>query len=201
MTNPTDDRSVCVVIPMPNDPPWELFGAISDDIPIIVCDDSNRKLTAPSERDLFRPPPRRPMRASITPPYLAQRPVENFGHYWAYKEGFDHRSRLRLRHPRRLGRRPPVVSHHRHCSRRPVAQGGWVNSIENDEFYALSIRISLGELSQVIDTTASGEVSSTWASGIGARPQRSRQVLEGAALRPGPARTSCIALGNIRSAA
>ena len=44
MTNPTDDRSVCVVIPMPNDPPWELFDAISDDIPIIVCDDSNGKL-------------------------------------------------------------------------------------------------------------------------------------------------------------
>ena len=49
MTNQSDDRSVCVVIPMPNDPPWELFDAISDDIPIIVCDDSNGKL-APAPR-------------------------------------------------------------------------------------------------------------------------------------------------------
>ena len=46
----TNDLKVCVVSPMPSDPPWELFDEIPDDIPIIVPDDSDGNL-APAPRD------------------------------------------------------------------------------------------------------------------------------------------------------
>jgi hypothetical protein len=71
---------------------WEMFAALSEDVPIIVCDDSDGQLA---------PPPRRNVRYFD---YAAQKKVagghydaiphkssacRNFGHYLAYKEGFD----------------------------------------------------------------------------------------------------------------
>ena len=97
---------------MPNDPDWALFDAIPDDVPIIVIDDSDGKLA---------PPPR----ANATYyDYAAQRAVmakhweaiphrsaatRNFGHYLAYREGYDIIIALDYdcRRPPRLARDPP----------------------------------------------------------------------------------------------
>jgi len=167
MTNPTDDRSVCVVIPMPNDPPWELFDAISDDIPIIVCDDSNGKL-APAPRPNVTYFDYAAQEAYAGKHYAAMphrsAASRNFGHYWAYKEGFD----VIIALDYDCDTRGDWVGDHLSClttvtdqpAVKPVALGGWVNSIENDEFYARGYpyEYRTSELSQVIDTTASGEV-------------------------------------------
>jgi isopenicillin-N epimerase len=48
-----EDRSVAVVIPIPSDPPWELFDAIPPEIPIIVSDDSDGNLTPPERDNVF----------------------------------------------------------------------------------------------------------------------------------------------------
>ena len=81
-----------MVIPIPDDPPWELFDAIPPEIPIIVSDDSDGKLA---------PPPRDNV---CYFDYAAQRDYcgehfaamphksaasRNVGHYIAYQEGFD----------------------------------------------------------------------------------------------------------------
>jgi len=167
MTNQSDDRSVCVVIPMPNDPPWELFDAISDDIPIIVCDDSNGKL-APAPRPNVTYFDYAAQEAYAGKHYAAMphrsAASRNFGHYWAYKEGFD----VIIALDYDCDTRGDWVGDHLSClttvtdqpAVQPVAQGGWVNSIENDEFYARGYpyEYRTSELSQVIDTTASGEV-------------------------------------------
>jgi len=52
-TTGADNRSVAVVIPMPNDPPWELFDQIPANIPIIVSDDSNGNLTPPDRDNVY----------------------------------------------------------------------------------------------------------------------------------------------------
>ena len=77
---------------MPDDPPWELFDAIPPNIPIIVSDDSDGKLSPPPRDNVWYFD------------YAAQREYcgehfaamphksaasRNVGHYIAYKEGFD----------------------------------------------------------------------------------------------------------------
>lgn len=146
--------------------PWELFGAISDDIPIIVCDDSNGKL-APAPRPNVTYFDYAAQEAYAGKHYAAMphrsAASRNFGHYWAYKEGFD----VIIALDYDCDTRGDWVGDHLSClttvtdqpAVQPVAQGGWVNSIENDEFYARGYpyEYRTSELSQVIDTTASGE--------------------------------------------
>ncbi len=107
-----DTRSVAVVIPIPDDPPWELFDAIPTNIPIIVSDDSDGKLSPPPRDNVWYFD------------YAAQREYcgehfaamphksaasRNVGPLHRLQGGLrrHHRPRLRLRHPRGMARRPP----------------------------------------------------------------------------------------------
>ena len=167
MNDTTDDRRVCVVIPMPNDPPWELFDAIGDDVPIVVCDDSDGALApaprsnvtyfdyAAQERYTGRHYGAIPHRSAAS---------RNFGHYWAYREGFD----VIIALDYDCGTRGDWVGDHLSClgpvtgqpAVKPVVEGGWVNSIESDEFYSRGYpyEFRTPELARVTDTTVSGEV-------------------------------------------
>lgn len=131
-----DTRSVCVVIPIPNDPPWELFDAIPTDIPIIVSDDSDGRLAPPPRDNVFyldyaaqeayagRHYAAMPHRSAAS---------RNIGHYVAYREGFDVIIALdydcRTRpgwleaHLDSLGKRVDGAAI------QPIAPNGWVNSI------------------------------------------------------------------------
>ena len=44
--------SVCVVVPIPDDPPWDLFDTIPAHIPIIVSDDSDGHLAPPGRANV-----------------------------------------------------------------------------------------------------------------------------------------------------
>jgi hypothetical protein len=135
--------NVVVVIPIPNDPDWSIFSELSEDVPIIVCDDSNGKLS---------PAPRKNVRFFD---YPAQEAVmgknwsaiphksaasRNFGHYLAWKEGYDvivaldYDCRTRTgwlgQHLEALGRVDGAPA------TRPLTPGGWVNSVEQPGFYA-----------------------------------------------------------------
>ena len=87
-----DARSVAVVIPMPNDPPWELFDEIPSDVAIIVSDDSNGNLAMPT-RDNVYIYDYAAQEAYAGPHYEAMphrsAASRNIGHYIAYREGFD----------------------------------------------------------------------------------------------------------------
>lgn len=154
---------VAVVIPIPNDPDWSIFDDLSQDVQIIVCDDSDGKLA---------PAPRRNVRFFD---YAAQRAVmgehwpaiphksaacRNFGHYLAYKEGFDiivaldydcrTRSGWLQQHLETLGRVQDA----------PAVQGTWINTIEQPGFYSRGYPYEFrnAEASAVVETVASGDV-------------------------------------------
>lgn len=163
----TDDRRVCVVIPMPNDPPWELFDAIPAEIPIIVCDDSNGKLA---------PPPRENVQyfdyaqqEAYSGEHYAAMPHKsaasrNFGHYWAWKEGYD----VIIALDYDCGTRDGWLDAHLECltdvdghpALKPVVDNGWVNSVESEEFYARGYpyEFRTPELARVTETTATGTI-------------------------------------------
>lgn len=159
--------SVAVVIPMPNDPPWELFDAIPTDIPIIVSDDSDGQLTMPDRPNVY------------FFDYAAQKEYcgehydamphksaasRNVGHYIAYKAGFD----VIIALDYDCGTRPGWLESHLSClgpvtdapALRPTVPGGWINSIECEGFYARGYPYELRTpaLSGVEETTASGTV-------------------------------------------
>jgi hypothetical protein len=168
-----DARTVCVVVPIPADPPWELFDAIPDDIPIIVSDDSDGKLA---------PPPRANVHYFD---YAAQRAYagehfaamphksaacRNIGHYIAWKEGFDvvialdydcqTRPGWLTTHLDALGTRVDAPG------LRPVEENGWVNPItasfpNGDAVYArgLPYEWRAPELAEVVEAPVSGRVA------------------------------------------
>ena len=170
--NPADQKasgrpSVAVVIPMPNDPPWELFDAIPPDIPIIVSDDSDGQLTVPDRDNVF------------FYDYASQKQYcgshydamphksaasRNVGHYIAYKEGFD----VIIALDYDCGTREGWLDAHLGClgdvtdsrALRPTVSGGWINSIECEGFYARGYPYELRtpSLSGVEETTATGSV-------------------------------------------
>src|SRR4030081_3429084 len=84
--------NVAVVIPIPNDPDWSIFEELSEDITIIVCDDSDGKL-APAPRRNVRYFDYAAQQAVMGDHWLAiphkSAACRNFGHYLAYREGFD----------------------------------------------------------------------------------------------------------------
>jgi hypothetical protein len=162
-----DTRSVAVVIPIPDDPPWELFDAIPTNIPIIVSDDSDGKLALPPRDNVWYFD------------YAAQREYcgehfaamphksaasRNVGHYIAYKEGFD----VIIALDYDCGTRPGWLEAHLEAldkvveapALRPVIDNGWVNSIDAEGVYARGYPYELRtpELSGVEATTATGEV-------------------------------------------
>lgn len=162
-----DDRKVAVVIPIPNDPPWELFDAIPTEIPIIVADDSDGRLA---------PPPRENVhyfdyaaQEAYCGEHYAAMPHKsaasrNFGHYYAYKEGYD----VIIALDYDCGTRPGWLETHLEClttvtdapALEPKAEDGWVNSIEAEGFYARGYpyEFRTPELAEVRETTASGDV-------------------------------------------
>lgn len=133
-----DERSVCVVVPIPNDPPWELFDAIPTDVPIIVSDDSDGRLAPPGRPNVYYFD--YAAQAAYAGEHYAAMPHKsaasrNIGHYIAWKEGFDvvialdydcqTRPGWLEAHLSALGRveNAPGV--------RPVAPNGWVNPVTN----------------------------------------------------------------------
>jgi hypothetical protein len=155
--------TIAVVIPIPNDPDWSIFEELSQDVPIIVCDDSDGKLA---------PPPRRNVRYFD---YSAQRKVmgdhyaaiphksaaaRNFGHYLAYKEGFDVIVALDYDCRTRAGWLDQHLETLRQVQDAPAVRGTWVNSVVQPGFYARGYPYEYrnAEASAVTETTISGEV-------------------------------------------
>lgn len=162
-----DSRSVAVVIPIPDDPPWDLFDAIPVDIPIIVSDDSDGKLAPPPRDNVYYFD------------YAAQRDYcgehyaavphksaasRNVGHYIAYKEGFDVIVALDYDCGTRAGW---LETHLAALTKvveapalRPVVDDGWVNSIDVDGFYSRGYpyEFRTPELAAVEATVVTGEV-------------------------------------------
>lgn len=156
-------RKVAVVIPIPNDPDWGLFEAISEDIPIIVCDDSDGRLS---------PAPRGGVRFFD---YAAQRDVmgvhydaiphksaaaRNFGHYLAFREGFDVIVALDYDCRTRPGWLRQHLETLRLAVEAPALTGHWINTVEAPGFYARGYPYEYRnpEASAVGETTATGEV-------------------------------------------
>jgi hypothetical protein len=158
-----DARRVAVVMPIPNDPDWSIFADLSEDVPIIVVDDSDGKLA---------PPPR----ANVTYyDYAAQREImganydaiphksaatRNFGHVVAYREGYDVIIALDYDCRTRAG----WLEQHLEClgpvQDAPAVQGAWINSVEQPGWYARGYPYELRnpEAGAVTETTATGEV-------------------------------------------
>jgi hypothetical protein len=136
------DRStarVAVVIPIPNDPDWTIFEEISEEIPIIVVDDSDGHLAAPPRKNVqfFDYAAQRAYMGDHYPaiPHKSAA-TRNFGHYVAYREGYDVIVALDYDcRPRpnwledHLGALGQVVDV-------PALRAAWVNSIEQDGIYA-----------------------------------------------------------------
>ncbi len=168
----TDGRSVCVVIPMPNDPPWELFDAIPTDIPIIVSDDSDGRLAPPPRENVYYYDYAAQERyAGVHYAAMPHRSAasRNIGHYIAYREGFDVIVALDYD----CGTSADWLATHLAAlsavveapALAPVTANGWVNSInqtfpDGEAVYARGYPYELRtpELAGVVPSTASGEV-------------------------------------------
>lgn len=162
-----DTRSVAVVIPIPDDPPWELFEAIPEDIPIIVSDDSDGRL-APPPRDNVYMLDYAAQEAYCGRHYAAMphksAASRNVGHYVAYREGFDVIVALDYD----CATRPGWLETHMEALTKvveapalaPVVPGGWVNSIDRPGVFARGYPYELRTeaLAAVEETTATGEV-------------------------------------------
>jgi hypothetical protein len=155
--------TVAVVIPIPNDPDWTIFEDLSDDVQIIVCDDSDGKLA---------PAPRRNVRFYD---YAAQRQVmgdhypaiphksaacRNFGHYLAYKEGFDVIIALDYDCRTRAGWLDQHLQSLGAVHEAPAVAGNWINTIEQPGFFSRGYPYEYrnAEASTVKDAVASGVV-------------------------------------------
>lgn len=132
-------RSVAVVMPIPNDPDWSLFEELSEEVPIIVVDDSDGKLA---------PAPRGNVRFFD---YQAQRDVmgdhwdaiphrsaatRNFGHYLAYVEGYDVIVALDYDCRTRSGWLETHLESLRSVDETVALEGSWINTVTCDGFYA-----------------------------------------------------------------
>jgi hypothetical protein len=158
-----EPRRVAVVIPIPNDPDWTIFEELSEDIAIIVPDDSDGRLS---------PPPRSNV---VYYDYAAQRDVmgehydtiphksaacRNFGHVVAYREGYD--VIVALDYDCRV--KPGWLDEHLEClttvTDAPALRGAWINSITAEGFYARGYPYEFrnAEASRMTETVASGPV-------------------------------------------
>jgi len=153
--------NVVVVIPIPNDPDWSIFEELSQDIPIIVVDDSNGKLA---------PPPRRNVRVFdyaeqerlMGKHYIAQphksAATRNFGHYLAYKEGFDVIIALDYDCRTRAGWLDQHLEALGPVENAPALRAEWINSIEAPGFYSRGFPYEYRDGSAPVETAATGEV-------------------------------------------
>jgi len=156
-------RDVVVVIPIPNDPDWSIFDEISEDVPIIVIDDSDGKL-APAPRANVRFFDYAAQERVMGRNYRAQShksaATRNFGHYLAYQEGAD--VIIALDYDCRP--RPGWLARHTGAlgavSDAPAVSGAWINSIEQPGFYARGYPYEYRNehASAVTETVATGTV-------------------------------------------
>jgi hypothetical protein len=136
---PEATTSAVVVMPIHQDPDWTLFDALDDRIPIIVVDDSDGKL---------RQPDRNGVRFYD---YAAQRDVmgrhyeavahhssatRNFGHYLAYREGFDIILALDFDCHLRPGWLETHLSALTDVLDAPALEGPWINTMGISGIYA-----------------------------------------------------------------
>ena len=154
--------SIAVVIPIPNDPDWSIFDEISAEIPIIVVDDSDGRLSGTSRPNVrfFDYTAQRKVMGEQYPaiPHKSAA-CRNFGHYLAYQEGFDYI--IALDYDCRP--RPGWLDDHLHCLGQrdgaPALAGRWINTIEAPGFYSRGFPYEFRNAENVpAETTASGEV-------------------------------------------
>jgi hypothetical protein len=165
--DPRSERTVAVVIPIPADPDWSLFDEISEDVPIIVCDDSDGKLASPPRKNVTYwdyAAQREFMGAHYDAISHKSAACRNFGHVVAYREGFDVIVALDYdckvppgwldEHLAALGQvvQAPAVA--------PQRDDGWVNSITAEGWYARGYPYELRNSvdARVRETTATGNV-------------------------------------------
>ncbi len=165
--------SVCVVVPIPNDPPWELFDTIPAHIPIIVSDDSDGQLAPPGRANVhYLDYAAQQAYAGIHYDAMPHKSAasRNIGHYVAWKEGFDVVIALDYdcrtgpgwldTHVQALGKRVDATAV------RPARTGGWINPIEQtfplgDPVYARGYPYEWRspDLAQMQTDTVSGDVA------------------------------------------
>ena len=154
--------TIAVVIPIPNDPDWSIFDQISPEIPIIVVDDSDGRL-APASRSNVRFFDYTAQRQVMGDHYSAiphkSAACRNFGHYLAYREGFDVIIALDYDCRPRAG----WLRDHLTClsQRRsaPALAGRWINTIEAPGFYSRGFPYEFRNAENPpSEVTASGEV-------------------------------------------
>ncbi len=152
-----------VVVPVPNNFDWDLFREIPEDIPIMVVDDSDGKIDRTPRKNV-RFFDYAAQRAVMGIHYAAiphkAAAIRNFGHYLAFREGFDVIVALDY------DCRPGLGWLHEHLSLLgpvqdvPAVAGKWINSIEAPGFYARGFPYEYrnGEAAAVTESVASGEV-------------------------------------------
>jgi hypothetical protein len=206
---PVDDRrTVAVVIPIPDDPPWELFDAIPAEIPIIVSDDSDGRLAPPPRPNVYYFD--YAAQEAYCGRHYAAMPHKsaasrNVGHYIAYREGFD----VIIALDYDCGARNGWLETHLGALAKaveapalaPLNPAGWINSIDAPGVYARGFPYEwrTPELTAVGKTTATGEVKLNMGVWDGILDLNGVDKLQSGepgdpGLAPGPNR---IALGNI----
>jgi len=156
-------RATAVVVPVPNNFDWDLFQEIPEEIPIIVVDDSDGTIDRTSRKNVrfFDYAAQRAVMGDHYPaiPHKAAA-TRNFGHYLAYREGFDVIFALDY------DCRPGAGWLHDHLAQLDTVQdalalaGEWINSIEAPGFYARGFPYEYRnkEAGRVTETLVSGEV-------------------------------------------
>lgn len=150
-------------MPIPNDPDWSIFEELSEEIPIIVVDDSDGNLS-PAPRDNVRYYDYGAQMKVMGDNYGAishkSAATRNFGHFLAWQEGFDVIIALDYDCRTRAG----WLQEHLTCltsvTDAPALSGRWINSVEQPGFYARGFPYEYrNEVDGAVqETAASGEV-------------------------------------------
>ena len=155
------NAKIVVVIPIPNDPDWSIFEELSEDVPIIVVDDSNGKLATPPRRNV-RMFDYAEQERIMGKHYRAQphksAATRNFGHYLAYKEGFDVIIALDYDCRTRAGWLDEHLGALGAVENAPALRADWINSIEAPGFYSRGFPYERRDGAVPVETQASGEV-------------------------------------------
>lgn len=154
---------VAVVMPIPNDPDWSIFEELSEDVPILVVDDSDGKLSPPPRGNVQYfdyGAQREYMGAHYDAISHKSAATRNFGHVVAYREGYDVIIALDYDCRTRAGWLEAHLECLRDIADAPAVAGTWINSVEQPGFYARGFPYEYrnDEAAAVVDTVASGTV-------------------------------------------